>query len=292
MKSERRHELKQNTLAHGLETLPDAGRRHGTKILVVMMVGLAVALLIRSRVSSSRAAAESAAHALSHGRELVEQLQVSSERVPATQFISVAQEISKAVDTAVRQVLDSTDDPRMLAEARVLQGDLHWQLAAIPEPPGSTTRPELAMPRTDDQLLESAATAYKAALDAKSAPHESITSARLGLAAVAENRRQWDAAREHYQKVVDDRQTPQPLRDLAAGAITRLETLRKPPLIAPPATLLSLEGATQPSTTRALIAPASAPATSSTTAPGAATAPGAKPQAAGAEKTEAPANPG
>lgn len=288
MKSERRHDLKQNTLAHGLETLPDVGRRHGTKILIIVMVGLAVALLIRSRVSSSRAAAESAAYALGHGREMVEQLQASSERVPATQFISVAQEISKAVDTAVRQVLESTDDPRMIAEARVLQGDLYWQLAAIPEPPGSTTRPELALPRTDDQLLESAATAYKAALDAKSAPQESTTSARLGLAAVAENRRQWDAAREQYQKVVDDPQAPQPLKDLAAGSITRLETLRKPPLIAQPATLPTIEAAMQPSTTRA----STAPATSSTTAPGAATAPGATPQPAVSEQPQPPRNPG
>lgn len=294
MKSERRHELKQNTLAHRLETLPDVGRRHGTKILLIVMVGLVVALLIRSRVSSSRAAAQSAAHALNHGRELVEQLQVSSERVPATQFVSVAQEISKAVDTAVRQVLDSTDDPRMLAEARVLQGDLHWQLAAIPELPGATTRPELGLPRTDEQLLEMAATAYKAALDLKSSPRESVTSARLGLAAVAENRRQWDAAREHYQKVVDDGNTPQPLKDLAAASITRLETLRKPPLIAPPATLPSLESATMPATTRTSTAPAPSPPTSSNTAPTTSTTPasGANPQAATPEKTQDPKNPG
>jgi len=44
MKAQRRHQLKQNTLAHSLETLPDVSRRHGTKILVVVMVGLIVCI--------------------------------------------------------------------------------------------------------------------------------------------------------------------------------------------------------------------------------------------------------
>jgi hypothetical protein len=72
----------------------------------------------------------------------------------------------------------------------------------------------------------------------------------MGLAAVAENRRQWDAAREQYQKVLDDAATPKPLKDLAAASISRLEMIRKPPLLAPPATAptTSIFGATQPAT--------------------------------------------
>jgi hypothetical protein len=262
MKAQRRHELKQNTLAHSLENLPEFGRQHGTKILLVVMIGLAVALLIRSRISSSRAAEEQAAYALSHGREAVEQLQANAGRLaPAG-----AQEISKIVDKSVQDVLDASDDPRMIAEARILQGDLNWQLAALPEPPGATTRPELALPRSDEQLLEAAAAAYRAAVEERNAPRESVVTARLGLAAVAENRRQWDAAKEQYQKVLDDPNTPKPLKDLAAAALTRLEILRKPPLLAAPATAPSLPGATQPSTTASTTAPTQ-PATAPTTTP-------------------------
>lgn len=278
MKAERRHELKQNTLARSLETLPDVGRRHGTKILLVVLVGLAVALLIRSRVASSRESAQLASYSLSHGRELIDQLRTSAERLPPTQFVSVAQEISRAVDMAVQQVLEGTDDPRMLAEARILQGDLSWQMAALPEPPGATTRPELALPRNDEQLLQAAQDAYQAALEQRGAPIESVTTARLGLAAVAENRRQFDVAREHYQKVLDDTATPTPLKDLAAAAISRLEVIRKPPLIAPPATAPVFPeglGATQPGT-QAATQPATTqsrqPATAQGTQPGTAPA--------------------
>jgi hypothetical protein len=269
MKAQRRHELKQNTLARSLENLPEVSRRHGTKILLVLAVGLAVALLLRSRVTSSRTQAAQAAYSLNHGRELIEQLQEASERIPSTQFIPVAREISKGVEQAVQQVLDSTDDPALLAEARLVQGDLNWQLASMPDPPGATTRPELALPRTDEQLLQAAAEAYQAVLDDPSAPKQAVTTAHLSLAAVAENRRQWEAAREHYQRVVDDTATPKPLKDLAAAGLTRLQTIQRAPLIAPPATA--------PGTARATTS--TAPATTST-APATSAPADAKPQAA------------
>ena len=300
MKAERRHELKQNTLARSLETLPDVGRQHGTKILLVVLVGLAVALLIRSRVASSRESAQQASYSLSHGREMIDQLRNSAERLPPAQFVSVAQEVTRAVEMAVQQVLEGTDDPRMLAEARILQGDFNWQLATLPEPPGATTRPELALPRNDEQLLQAAQDAYQAALDQRGVPIESVTSARLGLAAVAENRRQFDAAREQYQKVLDDTATPKPLKDLAAAAITRLELIRKPPLIAPPATA---PGATQPGTqpaTQSSTQPATTTAPTTATAPTTGAAPATTtapaPPGAGAAKPQAaetgPENPG
>jgi hypothetical protein len=255
MKAQRRHELKQNTLAHSLETLPEFGRQHGTKILLVVLFGLLVVLLIRSRVASSKAAAEQAAYALGHGREMVEQLQANAVRLPPGQLASVARDVSKNVDQAVQNVLDSSDDSRMIAEARILQGDLNWQLVALPEPPGAATRPDLALPRTDEQVLDAAAAAYQAAVDERNAPRESVVTARLGLAAVAENRRQWDAAKDQYQKVLDDPATPKPLKDLAANSISRLEMLRKPPLIAAPASAPSTAAASQPSTTPSTTAP-------------------------------------
>jgi len=85
-----------------------------------------------------------------------------------------------------------------------------------------------------------------------------VTSARLGLAAVAEQRKQWDVARDHYQRVVDDPAAPKPLKDLAAGALSRLQNIQKTPLLAQPASLPSTTG---PATTQSATAPASAPAT-------------------------------
>jgi hypothetical protein len=286
MKAQRRHDLKQNTLARGLETLPEVSRRHGTKILVVVMVGLLVTLLIRNRVTSARADAEQAAYWLTNGRDLVRQLRDMPERVAATQFVSVADQVAKNVDQAVQQVLDLSDDARLVAEARLVQGDLNWELASLPEPPGATTRPQIAMQQSDEQLLQKAADAYQAVLSSPKAPKESEISARLGLAAVAENRRQWDQAKDQYQKIVDDPAAPKPLKDLAGGSLSRLEIIRRAPLIGQPASQPALS--TQSATT------STAPATTSTAPAATSTAPTgeAKPQAAEVEKPESPRNPG
>jgi tetratricopeptide (TPR) repeat protein len=278
MKAERRHELKQNTLAHSLETLPDVGRKHGTKILVVITVGLAVALLIRSRVTSSRAAAESAAYAIGDGRESIDQLKTYAERQSPAQGRALALAVLQQVDKDVQKVLDSTDDPKLVAEARLLQGDVNWELAALPEAPGASTRPDLALPKSDEQFLQSAMDAYQSVVDNAAAPQESKISARLGLAAVWENRRQFDKAKEQYQKVLDDTATPKPLKDLAASAISRLEIIRKPALLAQPAQEPVVSGAMIPATTAPSTTQSTQPATTPSTVP--ATAP------------QAPNNPG
>jgi hypothetical protein len=181
----------------------------------------------------------------------------------------------------------------MIAEARLVQGDLNWHLANLPDFPGATTRPELALPKPDEQYLNAAADAYRAVLNGPTPPVESATSARLGLAAVHENRREWDKAKEQYQKVVDDTAAPKPLKDLAAQALSRLETLRRTPLMVPPTTQrLDFLGRPIPPTSApatsqaATTSPASAPATTPVTQD-------AKPQAAPAPAptTPAPATP-
>ena len=300
MKAERRHELKQNTLARGLETLPDVSRRHGSKVMFGVLAVLALILLVRWRITASRGEAEQAAFALNTGRDLIQRLDEAAEKgVPPAQLASFAQEVAKGVDQSVTQVLEATTDPKMVAEARLVQGDLNWKLANFPEFPGATTRPQLALPKSDEQLLASAADAYQAAL-AVSPPVESAVSARLGLAAVHENRREWDKAKEQYQKVVDDAAVPKPLKDVAAAAMSRLVELRKPPLVAPPTTMqLDFLGrpippttgpATGPATTQGTTGPATGPAIGPATSPVTAPATGdAKPQAApGAAQPAAP----
>ena len=285
MKAERRHELKQNTLARGLETLPEVSRRHGNKVMFGVLIVLAAVLLIRWRITASRGEAELAAYSLNNGRDLIQRLDDAAARVPPGQLVKFAGDVAKGVEQSVTQVLESSSDPRVVAEARLLQGDLNWKLANLPTIPGATTRPELALPKSDEQLLNAAADAYQAVL-AGSPPVDSAVSARLGLAAVNENRRQWDKAKEQYQKVVDDLTAPKPLKDLAAQALTRLETLRKAPLVAPPSTQpVDILGRPIPATTStspttgAATGAATGPATGPSSAPatGPASAPAAVP---------------
>lgn len=300
MKSERRHELKTNTLARQLETLPEFGRRHGNKLMIALIGVLLVILLVRNRIASSREQAERAAFSLNHARALISQLEISFERVNRPeQMVAVAQQVARGGEEAVAQVLEATDDPRLLAEARLARGDLNWELANLPEVPGATTRPDLQLPKSGEQLLQAAADSYQAVVDSDSAPRESKTTARLSLGAVAENRRQWDKARDQYQKVVDDPAVPKPMKDLAVQALNRLPEIQKPVLLVPPSAApagqSSTPSATAPSATTPSTTPSStttSPATApSTTAPS--TVPATRPSTAPATNaTPQPAKPG
>src|SRR4051812_23888925 len=74
MKAQRRHDLKTNTLARGLENLPEASRQHGTKILVAVLGVLLVVFLVRQWLTSSREKAVAAAYSLNNARASIGQL--------------------------------------------------------------------------------------------------------------------------------------------------------------------------------------------------------------------------
>jgi hypothetical protein len=87
-----------------------------------------------------------------------------------------------------------------------------------------------------------------------------VTTARLGLANVAEQRHQWDAARAEYQKIIDDPNAAAAFKDQARLRIEDLKRLQTPPLLGKPATAPVEE----PATTRASTGPTTQPATQST----------------------------
>ena len=283
MKAQRRHDLKTNTLARGLENLPEAGRQHGTKILVAVLAVLLVVFLVRQWLTSSREKAVAAAYSLNNARASIGQLDDALDMgFMSPQIIAdLRQQVARVADEAVRQVLETADDPALLAEARLTRGDLNWKLANFPDLPGSSTQPALQYPRSREELLKTAAEAYSEVIDDPAAPQESKWTARFGLAAVHENRREWDKAKEQYQKLVNDANTPQALRDQAVERLNSLETVRRPVLIGAPATAetttaaatTSTSPSTTPSTTRATTGPASRPASKPASAPAAAPAP-------------------
>ena len=122
------------------------------------------------------------------------------------------------------------EDPRLLAEARLARGDLNWKLANFPDLPGAQTQPALQFTRSRQDLLKTAADSYLNVIEDPAAPPESQRTAHLGLAAVYENRREWDKARAEYQKVVNDTSVPKPFKDLAVDRLNNLEQVQHPPL--------------------------------------------------------------
>ena len=277
MKAERRHELKTNTLARGLEQLPEAGRQHGTKILVAVLGVLLLAFVIRQWRTSSREKATAAAYALNDVRFAMDQLENSVEMAMFNPqgLATVRQEVARRADDDIRRVLETADDPRLLAEAKLARGDLNWKLANFPDPPGAATQPALQFPRSRADLLKAAAQSYQEVLDDPGSPNESKRTARFGLAAVYENQRDWDKAKEQYQKLVNDADTPQPFKDQAVERLNAMDTIRKPIVAGTPATA-EIAPSTSPTTTTA----PSATQTTTTPSTGPMTAPPSKPATA------------
>jgi hypothetical protein len=275
MKAERRHDLKTNTLARGLETLPEASRQHGTKVMVAVLAVLLIAFLIRQRIISGREKEAYAAYSVTETREVISQLDEAFGMGSPQSMATLRQEVATRAEEKVRQVLETTDDPRLIAEAKLARGDLNWKLANFPELPGAATQPSLQFPRSRKDLLQTAAGAYQEVLDDPTSPPESMRTARFGLAAVYENQREWDKAKEQYQRIVNDAATPQPFKDQAVDRLNALDDLRRPPLLAAPATAptsnpttttspstapATTGASTQASTTRAATSPSSKPA--------------------------------
>jgi len=163
----------------------------------------------------------------------------------------------------------NSNDPSVKAEAEVQRGNANLLLAGIPSVPGSTTRPSLNGDRSKEDLWKSAEDSFNQVTHPPlNANAEAVRNARFGLAAVAENRKEWDKARQAYQQIIDDPATPTLFRDQARAQQDALAQIQKPLLtggmrvVGPLPDWASLPGFGQPSST-----PATTPAFAPTTMP-------------------------
>ncbi len=273
MKSERRHELETNQLADMLARIPALWHQHGRWILLgAVFVALVIALIF-NRVHSKKLEAQLATEQLAAAREGIGRLQNFEPLSPAVPAADRALLFNNLVD-GIRQNLDGTagyfDEPAMLAEALVARGDLNWIIANYPELADGENAP--AVP-TDEQratALEEARTAYERILGNYPNITMAALSARMGLAAIAENRGDWDAARQQYEAVASDEAFPESFRQEARQRLETLDKVRKPVLLVearPPVMEASTAAPTTAPTTAPVIEPEPLPATAPTTAP-------------------------
>jgi predicted negative regulator of RcsB-dependent stress response len=234
MNAARRHELKQNTLALGLQSFPDFWRVYGGKVLLALVAILAIILFIRFRTQSAHEAEQAAAESYAGAVQAIASLQ-NPPRDP-----KLASEQRKAVqdqaERAIGQVLETSTDDGLKAEALVARGDLNWTLARMPDLSGATTQTTRPAESRDD-ALESARKAYEAALALPGAKPLSVTTARLGLAAIAEQRRQWDEAKKQYEAVKNDPRTPKAFKAEAETDLENLAKIQTPVLLGKAATM-------------------------------------------------------
>jgi predicted negative regulator of RcsB-dependent stress response len=273
MKAERRHELKTNALARGLEGFPYYWRTYGSQALLVVLIALIVFMLVRywneKKARQAEELTSSMAQVQQNLREL-DQLPMGYMSLPSDKLADERKRIAQDADAAIANVLSTAKDSKLVAAAWSARGELDWKLANLPDPPGAETQPALAV-GNKDTLLSDSRSAFEQVLQPQySSDVEDVFAARLGLAAIAENQNQWDKAREQYQAIADAASMPGAFKQYAHERIADLPKYERPVYLGPPATLPSLlnkpqTAATEPSvlgpTVPAQSAPASQPST-------------------------------
>jgi len=208
--------------------------RHGNKILLGVTLALLLVVLIRFRIQSAAAATERAAANLSAARQALSDFKGRPYwQFPVEQYANDRRSIASAVEDATAGVLADSDDPKLRAEALLIRGDANWLLANQPELPGAATQPALALDRPADAYLRAAAEAYEQVVSRHADLPIAANAARASLAAVAENRGEWDAARKQYDAVLADAAAPKGIKDLATAKLKVLDQLRQPMYLSP-----------------------------------------------------------
>ncbi len=252
MKAERRHELKTNALARGIENAPQIWRDHGNKLMLVLIGVLLVIILVRYRMAESALREKTAKDALSKAEaELAELQELPFWRYPEEAIAVNFSQAAGLVEDDVNAALKSADDPAVRARAYLARGNLNLIWARFPALPVAATRPSLKPQHSREEYLTSAENAYNEVLrDPLSRNHEAVWSARLGLAAAAEERGDWDAAKKDYEAIANDSAAPTALKDYAKQREEMLADLRKKPYFGTATTIPSV-----PSTRRVILGP-------------------------------------
>jgi len=265
MKAERRHELQQNTLARFLDNLPVMARLYADRILLVVVLVLLVIVLIRWRINSNAARATQIADNLATAKSSLKQLEMMRTSGPPEQIASFRNKIIADVNDAIEQIASnaSSSDAKLQAQALVTRGDLYWTLANSPPVPGAATQPVLALPKNSEEYLAMAAESYEQVLRTFPNDKEATLAANFALAAIAENRRNWDEATKIYNQIKNS-DAHKMYKDLAEARLKLIPEIKEPLLVGD---LTSKPPGVEPLVLAPTSKPATAPATAPTTAP-------------------------
>jgi hypothetical protein len=264
MKSARRHALQNNSLSQRLEDLPALFKVHLNKILIGVMVLALLIFLIRYRSTSAEQHDQSLRESLTSARTALAELgNLERTRPNAEQVAAARKQLLGEISNTVENVVQGTDesDASLRAEATLARGDLYWTLANAPVLPGAATQPSLQLPESREDMLTKSQAAYQQVVLSYSNQVSARVAAQFGLAAVAENHRDFDAAATQYKAVLDAKDVPDFYQTIAQRKLATIPEIKETLLIGP----LNVE-TTQPTTLPTYIAapnppPTTAPAT-------------------------------
>lgn len=245
MKAERRHELKQNALAKVLTNAPDFYRDHAGKIIMAVVLLLALIGAVIFYIRGQRAALERAKQDLAAAQQNLETLQrceANPYREDDPRILSdLRNDHYKNGLAAADAVLAlASSSKTMRAQAYIVKGDLNWWMEHLSPLSGAATQPSLRPDKTPRQLLNDAETAYNTVLSQFADQDYQVAFARLGLAAVYEERAAigdanasdlLNQAKDQLAAIVNDKKYPMTLSLLAQERLKELPDLRFPPLL-------------------------------------------------------------
>jgi tetratricopeptide (TPR) repeat protein len=195
MKSRRRHELKESSLVTGWRSAAAFVKRNNTRIAAVLFAGVVIAAIAVYAVNRSRQARN------------LRQMEFDA-------LIAAAEDPPKEWLERMKALADQDGDERLAALACVAVGDEY--ASRIGGAGGASSSSD-------------AAAYYNRALEQFPEQHVAAGRARYGLAKLAEDRGDLQAAREAYDAVLNSPQLAgQPVVELAKMAKERLEEIASP----------------------------------------------------------------
>jgi len=203
MKSQRRHELRQNVLDAELAKTVQFFRKHGTRMAWGALVAALVALGIVWAWNKHK---QGIATAHSQYARLEEQL-ANRDADP------------ESLAAAFLELSATSSDDNIAAESAVRAGDGYSRLVTV----------ETADTAKHSQWLERASNAYKRAVTEFPEETMSVAKAHYGLAKLAETRGDFIAARSHYDAVLAMTELKgEPVERLCEQGRNRLEQVSRP----------------------------------------------------------------
>lgn len=204
MKSEERHKLKSNELAESLVGIPDYLREHGkrlfTGILVVVLVVVGSVVFRNSRVAAQ------------DNQAILLQSLVAETKAVQRQAVQRAQSGEQTDDLLVESYGDSAQslenslaDLSQNSSGSLIAKTASLQKARILRSRLFYTDTPMSQEKRED-LLSQIDAIYNTVLQQSSNDVMALGVAKIGLALVAEDRLQWDQAKQAYRAILDDAQ--------------------------------------------------------------------------------------
>jgi hypothetical protein len=249
---------------------PELLRQHASNIILGVLILLAVAMFLytrsRNKVAFEQANTQNTAVAYDYAMQARSLLETPGS---APQEI---QERVKQATNAADMVLESDAPPLQKAAAQLAKAEVFWALANAPERSLASTQPVIGFTvKTPDAYLADADAAYTEILSKYADQKDAVGNALLGLAAIAENRRDFVKAGDWYNRAAADDSLRPEYRLIAKSRLAMLDQLQKPYALAAPATQQAAGTTTAQPTTQQIIPafalPTSAPAAPATAAP-------------------------